>query len=232
MSRLSLVVAGLLTLGAAAALAQAPGDDSPSAAKPITSGKLRLLAVPEYLYEHVQGSGLKPGWGALVTEVRPDPNTQAVLKKHDILVKFAGQDVRNAAHFQSLLESHPDDRPAAVVVVRQGKPVTLHVNLTPMTAYNSTLPTSPQGHIKPGGPPAVSVEALPLSNDKMKVTFVFYSEGKGKLDRVTCEGSLDQIRAEVLDLNRQNRIPNGVQDLVGVAIDRIKLLNSAPAQRP
>jgi hypothetical protein len=82
-----------------------------------------------------------------------------------------------------------------------------------------------RGVLKPGGPPAVDVEAKRLEGGKLQITFMYYSQGTGKLERVRCSGSLAEIENEVRVLGEQNRMPARVQDLVDVALRRIRKLN-------
>jgi hypothetical protein len=78
---------------------------------------------------------------------------------------------------------------------------------------------------KPGGPPAVTVEAEPLEQGKFRVVLRFYAANSGKLEEVPCSGSLGEIEAEVRSLRDQNRISPRVQDLIDVVLQRIRELN-------
>lgn len=234
MKRLPLVLLGSLAV-CAAVTAQPPHDTAPSASKAITTGGLRLLALPEFFYKHVTTAGLRPGHGVLIDQIDPDSRAAADgLQLHDILVTFDGAAIRDTAHFQKLLQAIPPEKRVALGLIREGKAMRLSAALTPATAADSstTVTVPPSASAKPVGPPAVSVEAQALDGNKLRITFVFDSAEKGKLDRLECSGSIDEIRKRVTELNRQNRIPANVQDLVGAALDRIKALNSPPDNSP
>lgn len=84
---------------------------------------------------------------------------------------------------------------------------------------------SPRAALKRVGPPAVSVEAQRLEEDRLQITFTYYAHGTGKLERVKCSGSISQIESEVRELGKQNRMSVRVQDLVEVALRRIRVLD-------
>jgi hypothetical protein len=183
-------------------------------------GGIQASAVPEILYEHLHAPGLKRGQGAVVELVVVDsPAYKAGLKRHDILISLDGTSIRDAEHLQRLLQKG-SARNAPLVLLRAGREMTLQVSFA-----NTATDDQPKGLIKPGGPPAVNVEAQPLSGGKLRVTFTFYSEGKGKLDQVVCSGSLAEIQTEVQALNRDRRIPGRVQELIAVALKRLRDLN-------
>jgi hypothetical protein len=93
-------------------------------------------------------------------------------------------------------------------------------------AMDNRVPSdSPRAALKRVGPPAVSVEAQRLEGDRLQITFTYYAHGTGKLERVKCSGSISQIESEVRELGKQNRMSVRVQDLVEVALRRIRILD-------
>jgi hypothetical protein len=114
---------------------------------------------------------------------------------------------------------------SALVLLRGGKQATLLVDLAAGAEADQHLV---KGVLKAGGPPAVTVEARPLQQGKLRVTFTYYSDGSGKLEQVTCSGSLGEIEAEVRSLGEQNRISPRLQDLIDVALKRIRAINVTP----
>ena len=104
----------------------------------------------------------------------------------------------------------------------------LQVGLSTKLLSNSDLAEPPKGLIKPGGPPAVHVVAEPLDGAKMRITFTYYSEGRGKLERLTCSGSLDQIQDQVQAASDKKQMPANVRDLVDTTLKRIRTINHQP----
>ncbi len=233
MFRYPLVLAALLTAGLPCGRTQSPAPKPASAsqsAPPTTllAAGAQIAAVPELLYHHLQLPNLKPGQGVVVRHVTPgSPAARAGLRRYDVLLSFAGTPIRDGAHLVRLVGAALPDAKTPVLLVRSGQEMTVQVALNGLTATEPGVEASvPKGMIRPDGPPAVSVAAEPLAGGKLRVTFLFYSDGTGKLERVTCSGSMTEIQSQVRTLGRSNRIPTGVQALVDVALDRIRSLNS------
>jgi hypothetical protein len=177
---------------------------------PLVALGLKLGPVPEVVYAQVPA--LPPGRGLLVIDVLPDsPASRAGLTRHDILLSAAGHDLLNADQLVGVEAAVP------IKIFRAGRESTIHMAFQP----------GPTAVLKPGGPPAVNVEAKPLDSNRLSVTFTYYSSGSSKLERVTCAGSLDEIKSQVNGLAREKRMSAGVKDLADVALDRIRVLNSA-----
>ncbi len=208
---LSLLAVGFV-LGPGAGQAQ---DKAPSAAL-----GLQLSAVPEVLYYQVPI--LPQGHGLLVVRVAPDsPAARAGVLRHDVLLSVDGRKLDKSNHLEYLIAKQAQHK-VSLKVLRAGKEMTL--SLFPAVA------AGPKALLKPGGPPAVSIEAKTLEGKRLSVTFTFFANGTGKLERVTCSGSLDEIKQQVKDLGRENRMSAPVQDLADLALDRIRVLNS-PAKK-
>jgi hypothetical protein len=196
-------------------------DTSPTKVLP----GVKVTKVPEVLYFQVPG--LPAGKGVLVEQVGPDAAKQG-LRRFDVVVSCAGMSVQEGDQFLRLMVSQSGAVKVPLVVFRGGKELTLNVSLSGLLI--SPAVTGPTAMLKPGGPPAVTVEAKPLEGKRMSVTFTFYSTGASKLERVTCQGSLEEIQQRVKDLAQQNRMPPRVRDLADVAIERLQVLN-APAKK-
>jgi len=182
---------------------------------------LRLQAVPELLYEQLPQ--LKRGEGVVVEEVQPGSAAAlAGLRRHDILLSYGGQILKSADHLYEQVRAGAQDHSVALVVLRGGQTTPLEVALAQAVPF---LANSARASIKAVGPPAVNVEAQRLEGGKLQVTFIYYSQGTGKLERVKCSGSLTEIENEVRELGNQNRMPSRVQDLVDVALRRIRVLD-------
>jgi PDZ domain len=176
---------------------------------------VRLGTVPDLLYE--QFPQLKRGEGVVVEEVQAgSAAARAGLRRHDLLLTYGGQAIQGLDHFHQLIRAGAADQSRPLVLLRGGREMTLQVPL----ASNP-----PKAMIKPGGPPAVNVEAQRLAGGRLQITFTYYSQGTGKLEKLKCSGSLADIENEVRQLGKQNQMPSRVQDLVEVALRQIRLLN-------
>jgi hypothetical protein len=204
---------------------QTPAKPTPEP-KTVSAAGLRLAAVPEALYSHLDLPNFQRGHGVLVERVgAASPGDRAGLKRHDILLSYDGTTLRDGAQFARLLQDATADKTVPLVLIRGGKEMSMSVCLAGVGDTTATLPLIPKGLLKPGGPPAVSVEAEALDGGKLRVTFTFYSDGKGKLDRLTCSGSLTEIQRQVRSLGENREIPPRVEDLLDVALKRIQDLS-------
>jgi hypothetical protein len=180
---------------------------------------IHLGPVPEVLY--AQLPTLPRGRGVVVEDVKNDcPLAQRGVRKHDILLSLDGTALRDGMHLARLLAG-PGEAPRRLNLFRGGRPQTVTLGPTPVE-----LVAQPKGMLKAGGPPAVSVEAEPLKHGKLKVVFTFYSSNSGKLEQVTCSGSLSEIEQEVRDQGTKKGMPPQVQDLVDVALKRMRVLQA------
>jgi serine protease Do len=77
--------------------------------------------------------GVKPGEGALVSEVFPNtPASEAKFQEGDVIVKYAGHKIHTPHEVQDWVERSPLNTAEPVDVIRDGKPVTLSVTVKPM----------------------------------------------------------------------------------------------------
>jgi hypothetical protein len=225
MPRRLLALVLLLAVACPVSRSQAPAPKAPLP-RSLAAVGAHVNTVPEILYEHVQLPSLRRGLGVVVECVTPNtPAAAAGLQRHDVLISCSGRPILDGPHFLRLLQGS-GDRKVPILLIRGGREMTLNVTLPSQTALNSSPPEMAKGLLKPGGPPAVDVEAEPLADGKLRVTFTYYSEGKGKLERLTCSGSLDEIQGQVRGHEGQNDIPPRVLELVDVALRRLRLLNA------
>lgn len=219
MRRSAAVMLALLTVGLRGTAAQPAGPAARS--DNTTVAGVRLGPVPELLYQHLPA--LPRGQGLVVEDIRPDTIlADGGLRRHDIVLTCDGARLERPADFARALAANPG-QPHRAVLLRGGRTLSL--------ALRPAGESVPKAVLKPGGPPAVALEAEPLSRDTLKVSFRFYSPDTGKLEKVTCSGSLPQIEDEVRQLGKQNRMPPPVQDLVGVALQRLRAINSTKAEQ-
>jgi len=197
---------------------KAPADTTVGTVKRAAPLGLSLQAVPDLLYDHVNLPNLKRGQGVVLGGISADsPVAGSGLRPHDIILTCNGTVVHDGAQFLRLVEAALPQQSARLTLVRGGKEVRMRAHFQTAALKGAT---------KPGGPPALNVKAEPLEGGKLEVTFVFYSDSKGKLDQVTCKGSLPEIQAQVTRLNEMKRIPVRVQELVDVALKQIRELKS------
>jgi hypothetical protein len=215
--RVTLIVI-LLVASIAPLAAQTPVAEQPGRNKPQPATGVHLGPVPLALQAHLPS--LEPGQGVLVEDIQANCSlAQAGVARFDILLALDGARLRDGLHFSELLAEARIGQKRRLELLRGGKSMVLSFLQAEFDPNRV-----PKGILKAGGPPAVSVEAQPLEPGKLKVVLVFYSP-KGKLERVTCSGSMVQIEAEVRQLGEQQRMPPRVQDLVDVALKRIRILN-------
>jgi hypothetical protein len=193
--------------------------------------------VPEVLYDQVPD--LPRGQGVVVTHILPDsPAAKSKLNRHDIVLQYDEDKVRDCEHFARLIQADKPERKVKLLVMRAGKPMNAEVTLTigPILRIakdnsagtsNSTGDTTPKGTVKPTGPSSVSVTALPLGENKIKLTIEYYEEGR--LQTASCSGEPKVIESEI------DKLPNRVQALAKAALSRIRDLNlqtTIPTDKP
>jgi hypothetical protein len=208
-----------------ALLAQAPSV-APSEEKGTYLGVL-FSPIPEVL--HDQLPQLPRNQGVLITHVLPDsPGAQADLRRHDILLQYQDEKVRDCEHLARLIQNDQPDRKVKLVLLRGGREKTVEVvlGLGPVLRIASgEKGAGPRpgdvvrGASKPGLTAAVSVSATPLEQGKMKVAIEYYQDGTGRLKTLTCEGTDTAIDSEV------QKLPDKERGLVQAALQRIRRLN-------
>jgi hypothetical protein len=174
---------------------------------------LHLLPVPEVLYSQLPQ--LPRGQGLVVDEITPDTlATKVNLQRHDVLLTYDGQPIRDADQFNKMVRTMKVDQKAPLVLLRSGKEVKFEValNTVELATYNV------RGAIKPGGPPSVAIECTPLDGGKLQVVLAYYAEKSSKLQSVTCTGTLEEIEQQV----RDQQLPSRIQELVDLAIKRLR----------
>jgi hypothetical protein len=183
-----------------------------------------ICPVPEVLYDQLPE--LPRDQGVVVSHVLPEsPAAQARLRRHDILLQYNDNKIRDCEHFARLIRGDRAENKVKLGLLRSGKRETVEVTLTlgPVLriaqATRAGLKDSAEwarGTAKGGAPPSVSVAATPLDGGKLRVTIEYYQEGTGRLRAVTCEGTPGEVSREV------QRLPSRVQSLANVALDRIR----------
>jgi hypothetical protein len=218
----------------------APGQSSraksgapPATEPPMTEEKGTYLGVlfgplSEVLYD--QFPQVPRNRCVLVTHVLPDsPAAQADLRRNDVLLQYGDEKIRDCEHFARLIQADKPNNKVKLQILRDGKESTVEatLGLGPIlkiaqharnTAHEAP---DPKAVAKPNGPAPVSVTAVPLAGDKMRVTIEYYQEGTGRLRTVTCEGGNSDIDAEI------TKLPERERNLARVALQRIRDLNTS-----
>jgi serine protease Do len=104
--------------------------------------------------------GLKNRHGAIVSEILPDgPAAKAGVHTGDVILEFAGHEVKVPAELQGLVEQAPIGQRQSLVVLRNGKRVTLDFVTAEMPANAGVAHSGSRGH---GGGEASRFEKLGL----------------------------------------------------------------------
>ena len=107
-----------LTLSAAVARLDEPGDAMPAGGKP--SQHQLGLSVQTLGAAEARAMGLAEGGGVVVREVRPDGKAaSAGIRSGDVIVEVDRKPVRTVAEFRERVEQHPAGRPVLVLVKRE-----------------------------------------------------------------------------------------------------------------
>jgi hypothetical protein len=188
---------------------------------------VKVGKVPAALYAHVPK--LPAGKGILVLEVASGSSAaQAGLKQYDVLLAF-GDKRLESIDSGSGVTLPVSTKTVPVVLFRAGREMTLRI--APVRLIQVTDSSGPISMLKPGGFPTVDVEAKPLQGNRLTVTFTFFPTGSSKLEHVNCSGSVDEIKKRVKDLGQQKRMPQQVQDLADVVLERLRILNDPSAKK-
>ncbi len=174
--------------------------------------------VPEALLDHLPQ--LPRDIGVLVTHILPDsPAAQAGLRKHDVLLHFNSEKIRDGNHLARLIQAGKSGQAVRLLLVRGGREQTIEVKigLGPVLKIAKEDPSTSPGTAKSGGPAAVSVTAVPMEGNRLKVTFEYADSGR--LRSVTCAGDAAEIDREI------EKLPQKVQKLAKAAVQRLRELN-------
>jgi hypothetical protein len=175
-------------------------------------------AVPEIVYAQVPD--LPRSQGVAVTHVFPDsPASRAGLERNDIVLQYGTEKIRDAEHFARLISGDKVDKKVKLVFMRGGKQKTVETTLAlgPVIVYankDGVDNDGPRGLAKPTAPAKVSVTAIPLANNNMRLTIEYYDTGR--LKKAVCSGSPKEIDSEI------EKLPEGVQRLTRNALKRIR----------
>lgn len=214
-----------LTAALALTLPGPAAQTSDSAEEKGTFLGVLISPVPEVLYDQLPE--LPSGYGVVVAHVLPEsPAARAGLRRHDILLQYNDDRIRDCEHFARLIRADQPEHKVKLRLLRAGKresvEATLALGPVLKIARASRDGEVVRGTAKGGRPPSVSVAATPLDGGKMRVTIEYYQDGTGRLRTVTCEGTPAEIGLEV------QKLPSRVQSLANLALRRIRALEFQP----
>jgi serine protease Do len=107
------------------------------------------IGIGEVRNELASKLGVKPGEGALVSEVFPNtPAAEAKFQEGDVVTKFAGHEIHSPREVQEAVERSPLNTAEPVEVIRDGKPVTLSVIVKAMPEKFGIEDREPEEHLK------------------------------------------------------------------------------------
>lgn len=224
MTRLSFLISTLLLIGLprAGSAQPAPEDEGPYLG-------ILFSPIPAALLYHLPE--LPRDAGVEISFVLPNsPAAAAGLRKHDLLFTYDKTTIRDGSHLVRLIQAGKADQKVQLGYYRAGKNLTTEARLTWGPALKVAKEEGPQppGVAKQGGPPVVSVTALPLDGNKLELTFEFYDNGRVR--SVPCTGDAEAIDRQI------EKLPSHVQPSARIAVERIRKLelqksDNTPAPR-
>jgi hypothetical protein len=220
MTRTLLPLALLLSLGPSAGWSQERSPAHTAEDKGTYLGVL-FAPVPDVLYDQVPQ--LPRDRGVVLSHVLPDsPAAKAGLRRNDVLLRYDDEAVRDCEHFARLIRDDKPDRKVRLTYFRGGKEASTEATLAlgPILRIahktGASADEPPRGTAKSSRPGAVNIAATPLGGNSMKVTVEYYDERAGRIRSVPCSGTPEEIDSQLL------KLPNRVQDLVKVALRRLR----------
>ncbi|MBI3409445.1 MAG: PDZ domain-containing protein [Planctomycetes bacterium] len=218
MSRFGLLASLGILLSPYFALAQSTQPDSSA------SLGLKLAPVPEALY--AQMPELPNGKGILIDKIDSEHAAfRGGLRRHDIVTRAAGKPVQDSTELLHNLGRVQAGQILELTLFRAGKEKTLPFTIPRPDEKGLNAFTAPKSFLKPGGPPAVSVQCQPMDNGKLDVTILYYVNNSAKLDRLNFTGAINDIETQFQSHAREQQLPERVVDLVDVALRRLREIN-------
>ncbi|MGE0529196.1 MAG: PDZ domain-containing protein [Bdellovibrionales bacterium] len=210
--------------------AQAHSTGNPDSPVPMASFLgAHFIPVPDLLAAHLKQ--IQPHQGMVVQDVKNDSLAYRLgLRKHDILLKIQDTPVHSQTNLTSPFLLMNSGQVARLGLVREGKAVTLSYQL-----QKNDLQVIPKSVSKTTGPPSVSLEAQPMENGQISIKLTFYAGGSGKLKTLQSTGSIEEVEHQLRQQSRAQNISPRYQDLVDVALRRVRALNTnnqSPAKNP
>ena len=177
---------------------------------------LKVVPIPDALLAHLPQLSRE---GLLIEDAAMDgPAFQGGLRRHDIVLGIEGKAPKSAEELLGKLRDGTGKK-LVLSILRQGKERTL--------LYGSPLAdNNAKSVLKPGGLPPVTVQAQPQPDGKIAVTISYYPDKSSKLRRLTCQATVEDLERQFHDLATEKMVPEHVQDLVDVALRRLREIYS------
>jgi hypothetical protein len=187
---------------------------------------LALGKVPAALY--AQLPNLPPNQGILVEALTHQaPAWRGGLRPFDVIVALGAKPVTDAKSFGEQLRHLKQAQAVELQIFRAGREMVLTFD----TSRKENTPEStyliPKGSLKPGGPPSVTMQLQPLESGRLRLVLTFYSDNSGKMERLPYSGQLGEIERQIQKDSLERRLPERVQDLVEVALKRVRAINQS-----
>jgi hypothetical protein len=187
---------------------------------PDTSFGLKLGKVPEVLYAQVPR--LPKNQGILVEAVEPNsPAWRGGLRPFDVIISL---DARPSVDSRAAMDKLHALKPGQSVVLgllRAGREMLLAFD----GHRKEDVGRAPKALFKPGGPPTVTIQLQPTDNGEINLTLSYYSDNSGKMEQRAYMGPLGHIEQQIQVDAHEKRLPDRLQDLVEVALQRVRVIN-------
>jgi serine protease Do len=122
----------------------------------LKSGRVRYGFLGVYIQdltpELAQSFGLKEPRGVLISEVVPSGAAEkAGLKKGDVVLQFNGEEIKNAFEFRKMVGNTPVGKTVDVVVLREGKRMTVPVTPEELSEEEVAVAPTPEEEVNKWG---------------------------------------------------------------------------------
>ncbi len=193
---------------------------------PETSLGLTLAKIPDVVY--AQMPPLSRDQGVLVEAVEPNsPAWRVGLRRYDIITSL--DSAKTPADVNVVVDKLKRVKSTKVTVLRAGREMVLTFDPTRKDGIpdkdKDKDPLTPKSYLKPGGPPAITIQVQPLEEGQLSLVLTYYSANSGKLESLTYDGTMENIESQIHSDAREQRMPDRVQDLVEVALKRVRYIN-------
>ncbi len=162
----------------------------------VTRGWLGVL-IQDVTRELAESFGMPHPRGALVARVLPDsPASAAKLLVGDVVLSFDGKDVPNSSALPPLVGMARIDRPAEMVILRNGKERVMHVTIGELPKEDGSMPAKSIKKEPKSG--RLGVVVSPLTDQQREQMQV--QPGQGVLVEALKEGAAAKAGVEVGDV--------------------------------
>jgi hypothetical protein len=165
--------------------------------------------------------------GVVITHVLPDsPAARADLRRNEVLIGYDRRPIRDGDHLAELIRADRPDRKVQLQVLRDNRIQSIEVTLALGPALRLSGERRTDGTTATRAPRngSVSLWATPAEEGGMKLT-IEYTD-RGKLQVLTCGETGPDLAATL------QKLPERERQLVRIALQRLRTLNSAKTEPP